>query len=91
MSREKLAEVDLLPRIRHKVFLVPELAPLFGLRNEDLLESFSILTRVLDGQGLSTDSAFTANAVTSGDYLFAWIGCTTPIPHSVWKTMGKLG
>jgi hypothetical protein len=27
----------------------------------------------------------------TGDYLFAWIGCTTPIEHRVWKTMGKLG
>jgi hypothetical protein len=91
ISREKLAEVDLLPRIRHKVFLVPELAPLFGLRNEDLLESFSILTRVLDGQGLSTDSGVHGRRGHTGDYLFAWIGCTTPIPHNVWKTMGKLG
>lgn len=91
ISREKLAEVDLLPRIRHKVFLVPELAPLFGLRNEDLLESFSILTRVLDGQGLSTDSGVHGRRGHTGDDLFAWIGCTTPIPHNVWKTMGKLG
>jgi hypothetical protein len=91
ITREKLNEVDLLPRIRHKVFLVPELAPLFGLRNEDLLESFSILTRVLDGQGLSTDSGVHGRRGHTGDYLFAWIGCTTPIPHNVWKTMGKLG
>jgi hypothetical protein len=91
ISRERLAEVDLLPRIRHKVFLVPELAPLFGLRNEDLLESFAILTRVLDGQGLSTDSGIHGRRGHTGDYLFAWIGGTTPIPHNVWKTMGKLG
>jgi hypothetical protein len=91
ISREKLAEVDLLPRIKHKVFLVPELAPLFGLRNEDLLESFSILTRVLDGQGFESDSGVHGSRGYSGDYLFAWIGCTTPIPHNVWKTMGKLG
>lgn len=91
ISREKLAEVDLLPRIRHKVFLVPELAPLFGLRNEDLLESFSILTRVLDGQGFESDSGVHGSRGYSGDYLFAWIGCTTPIPHNVWRTMGKLG
>lgn len=91
ISRERLEEVDLLPRIRHKVFLVPELAPLFGLRNEDLLESFSILTRVLDGQGLVTDSGVHGRRGHTGDYLFAWIGCTTPIPHNVWKTMGKLG
>jgi hypothetical protein len=91
ISREKLAEVDLLPRIKHKVFLVPELAPLFGLRQEDLLESFSILTRVLDGQGLQTDSGVHGRRGHTGDFLFAWIGCTTPIPHNVWKTMGKLG
>jgi hypothetical protein len=91
ISREKLQEVDLLPRIRHKVFLVPELAPLFGLRNEDLVESFSILTRVLDGQGLLTDSGVHGRRGHTGDYLFAWIGCTTPIPHNVWKAMGKLG
>jgi hypothetical protein len=91
MSRERLDEVDLLPRIRHRLFLVPELAPLFGLRNEDLLENFSILTRVLDGQGLSTDSGVHGRRGHTGDYLFAWIGCTTPIPHNVWKTMGKLG
>jgi hypothetical protein len=91
VSREKLEQVDLLPRIRHRVLLVPELAPLFGLRNEDLLENFSILTRVLDGQGLTTDSGVHGQRGHTGDYLFAWIGCTTPIEHRVWKTMGKLG
>ena len=70
---------------------MPELAPLFGLRNEDLLENFSILTRVLDGQGLTTDSGVHGHRGHTGDFLFAWIGCTTPIEHRVWKTMGKLG
>jgi hypothetical protein len=91
ISRERLNEIDLLPRIRHKVFLIPELAPLFGLRNEDLLENFSILTRVFDGSGLSTDSGVHGQRGHTGDFLFAWIGCTTPIEHRVWKTMGKLG
>jgi hypothetical protein len=89
VSREKLEQVDL--QIRHRVLLVPELAPLFGLRNEDLLENFSILTRVLDGQGLTTDSGVHGQRGHTGDFLFAWIGCTTPIEHRVWKTMGKLG
>jgi hypothetical protein len=91
VQREKLNEIDLLPRIRHRLFLIPELAPLFGLRNEDLLENFSILTRVFDGHGLSTDSGIHGQRGHVGDYLFAWIGCTTPIEHRVWKTMGKLG
>jgi hypothetical protein len=91
VSRERLNEIDLLPRIRHKLVLVPELAPLFGLRNEDLLENFSTLTRVFDGQGLTTDSGVHGQRGHTGDYLFAWLGCTTPIEHRVWKTMGKLG
>jgi hypothetical protein len=91
VSRARLNEIDLLPRIRHKLMLIPELAPLFGLRNEDLLESFSILTRVFDGSGLATDSGVHGRRGHTGDYLFAWIGCTTPIEHRVWKTMGKLG
>jgi hypothetical protein len=91
VSRGKLEQVDLLPRLKHRVFLVPELAPLFGLRNEDLLENFAILTRVLDGQGLSTDSGVHGRRSHTGDYLFAWLGCTTPLEHRVWKTMGKLG
>jgi hypothetical protein len=90
-SRERLDEVDLLPRIRHKLILVPELAPLFGLRADDLLEAISILTRVLDGQGLTTDSGIHGRRGHTGDYLFAWIGCTTPIPYRVWKLMSTLG
>lgn len=91
VKAEKLAEVDLLPRIRHKLLVVAELAPLFGLRSEDLLDNFTILTRVLDGDGLQTDSGVHGRRGYEGDYLFAWLGCTTPIPHRVWETMGKLG
>jgi hypothetical protein len=88
---ERLEAIDLLPRIKHRLLIVPELAPLFGLRQEDLLENFSILTRVLDGSGLKTDSGVHGQRGYEGDYLFAWLGCTTPIPHRIWDTMGKLG
>ena len=89
--RADLDKIDLLPRIKHRVFLVPELAPIFGLRADDLLETFSILTRILDGQGFWSDSGVQGRRGYSGDYYFAWIGCTTPIPHRVWKTMSTLG
>jgi hypothetical protein len=26
-----------------------------------------------------------------GDYMFSWIGATTPIPHKVWEQFGNLG
>lgn len=56
VPKTKLAQVDLLPRIRHRLLLTPELAPIFRGKDEDLVKRFAILIRVLDGQGLTTDS-----------------------------------
>lgn len=91
IKAKELEEVDLLPRIRHKVMVVPELAPIFGKNPDALLEIFSILVRVFDGQGLETDSGARGRRGYSGDYLFAWLGATTPVPNKVWRVMGKLG
>jgi hypothetical protein len=91
IKTDQLEEIDLLPRIRHKVMVVPELAPIFGKAPDALLENFSILVRVFDGQGLETDSGSRGRRGYSGDYLFAWLGATTPVPNRVWKVMGKLG
>ena len=52
-----LKKVDLLPRIKHKVLLTPDLSTIFRGKQEELAERFSTLTRVLDGQGYITDSA----------------------------------
>ena len=55
------------------------------------MERFSIITRVLDGQGLISDSGTHGRRGYEGDYLFAWLGCTTPFDASVWRVMGQLG
>lgn len=91
VSRDRLAEIDLLPRIRHTLLLTPELAPLFRGKQDDLVQRFAILTRVLDGQGLQTDSGTHGRRGYRGDYLFAWLGCTTPFSPSVWQAMAQLG
>lgn len=78
-TAEQLVKVDLLPRIRHKILLTPELSPIFRGKPDELAERFSIITRVLDGQGLTTDSGTHGRRGYTGDYLFAWIGCTTPL------------
>ena len=91
IKEEELKEIDLLPKIKNKVFLVPELAPIFGKRKEDLIENLSILTRVFDGEGLETDSGSRGHRGYSGYYLFIWLGATTPLPTHVWNVMGKLG
>jgi hypothetical protein len=81
----------MLPRIKGKVLITPDLTTLFGAKAEDLAETFSILTRVLDGQGLTIDSGVYGSRGYEGDYMFSWIGATTPIPHKVWDLFGNLG
>src|SRR5262249_49427172 len=53
--------------------------------------TFSTITRVLDGQGLQTDSGTHGRRGYTGPHLFAWIGCTTPFDARVWKVMSQLG
>jgi hypothetical protein len=91
VKEKDLPKIDLLPRIQFKCIIVPELAPIFQKRKEDLIENISILTRVFDGQGLETDSGARGRRGYKGDYLFAWLGASTPLDFRVWNTMGKLG
>ncbi|MBU0976355.1 hypothetical protein KJ918_06150 [Patescibacteria group bacterium] len=91
VQRDKLEKIDLLPRIRNKVFITPEMAPIFGAQRDDLLENFSVLTRVLDGEGFTSESGVHGGRGYKGEYLFMWLGASTPIKPNVWKLMGNLG
>jgi hypothetical protein len=55
-TAKELDGVDLLPKINGRVLLTPELAPIFRGNEDELTRNFAIITRVLDGQGLVTDS-----------------------------------
>jgi hypothetical protein len=90
-TKKELEQVDLLPRIKDKVLLTPELSTIFRGKPDELAERFSIITRVLDGQGLTTDSGTHGQRGYSGPHLFAWLGCTTPFNDAVWKIMAQLG
>lgn len=90
-TKEELEEIDLLPRIKGKVLISPDLTTLFGGRPEEIKEAFSILTRILDGRGFIMDSGVYGTRGYSGDYMFVWIGATTPIPHMIWDLFGNLG
>lgn len=91
VPKEMLAEVDLLPRIQYRMFLIRDFATLFSKRDEDLNELLGILTRVLDGEGLNTDSGVHGQRQYNGEYLFMLLGASTPIPPRVMKVMGNLG
>ena len=91
VKTEKLKDVDLLPKVRNKVLIIRDLAPLFGLRDDDLLKSMGILTRVLDGEGLELHAGVHGSRGYSGDYSFMFLAASTPIAPKVFKLMGNLG
>lgn len=91
VKREKLEEIDLLPRLRYRMFLVRDLATLFSKREDDLKECLGILTRVLDGEGFKTDSGIHGERAYIGEYLFMMLAASTPISSRVWRIMGSLG
>jgi hypothetical protein len=90
-ARKDLEAIDLLPKIKHKVLLTPEMASVFRGERKELIPSFTKITRVLDGEGLQTDSGTHGTRGYTGDFVFAWLGCTTPFGDSVWETMAQLG
>ena len=90
-TQQQLAAIDLLPRIQHKVLLTPELATVFRGKDVELVHTFSTITRVMDGQGFMVDSGTHGRRGYEGDYLFAWLGATTPFEPTVWKVMAQLG
>ncbi|HSF50855.1 MAG TPA: hypothetical protein VLA74_08860 [Nitrososphaeraceae archaeon] len=90
VAKDKLKEVDLLPRIKDKIVLTPELSPLFTGKEEDTKEQFGIITRLLDGNGLETESGVHGKRGYYGDYMFTWIGAAVDIPHSVYKFLSTI-
>jgi len=91
VKKEKLPDIDLLPRLKHKMFLIRDLSTIFSKRDDDLNECLGLLTRVLDGEGLNTDSGIHGQRQYVGEYLFMILAGSTPIPPRVWKMMGNLG
>lgn len=89
-TEEELQKIDLLPQIKHKILLTPELAPMFGQRYEDLINDISILTTVMDGKGYYSHSGVHGRRGYSGDYRFNMIAATTPLQHRDWQALGKL-
>jgi hypothetical protein len=88
---EKLVEIDLLPKIKDKLFLTPELSPTFSKKEDELNEILGIITRVLDGHGYESDTGAQGHRGYNGKYMFVWIGAAVDIPRKVHKLLGTLG
>ncbi len=88
---DQLDEVDLLPRIKHRCLLTEELSTIFRKSEEELQTSLSTITRVLDGEGFTSDSGSHGRRGYTGDYQFTWLGGSTPLPRRAWVVMAQLG
>lgn len=91
VSRDKLQQIDLLPKIRNKLFLSPELSPTFSKKDEELIEILGILIRVLDGKGYESDSGAQGHRGYTGEYMFTWLGAAVEISRRVHKHLSTLG
>jgi hypothetical protein len=91
IPKEKLVEVDLLPAIKDKLFLTPELSPTFSKKEDELNEILGIITRVLDGHGYESQSGAQGYRGYTGNYMFVWIGAAVDVPRKVHKLLGTLG
>ena len=91
VPRDKLQEIDLLPKIKNNLFLSPELSPTFSKKDEDLIETLGILIRVLDGKGYESDSGAQGHRGYTGEYMFTWLGAAVEISRRVHKHLSTLG
>jgi hypothetical protein len=89
-TEEELQKVDMIPKMKDKVVLTPELAPIFTSKEDDLQKVMGIATRLLDGHGLENDSGAHGHR-RYGDTMFTWLGAAVEIPPRVWKILGTLG
>ncbi len=90
-KRADLEKNDMLPQIRYKVVVVRDLATIFAKKDEDVQSMLGILIRVLDGEGLESNSGLHGKRSYTGDYLFMLLAASTPIRPRIWKVMGNLG
>ncbi|MBI2815382.1 MAG: hypothetical protein HYX72_00435 [Acidobacteria bacterium] len=91
VSAKDLDRIDLLPKLRGKVLLTKELAPLFRGKTEDLRANFATLTAVLDGKGHVSATGAQGTRGYSEVCVFNWLGGTTPIPAGTDAIMAQLG
>ena len=83
VTKEQLEEIDMLPKIKGKLLLTPELAPMFAAKDEDLLQGLSIVTRILDGHGYESDAGAHGHRGYDEKIMFVWVGALVDIPSTL--------
>ena len=85
-----LDDIDLLPRIKERTLLTPELSPIFRSRSGNLHGRISILASVLDGHGHVSDSGAHGRRGHQGNFNFGWLGASTPLSDEAWDALAVI-
>jgi hypothetical protein len=91
VKEKQLQQIDMLPKLKNKVFITPELAPVFSAKDEDLLANLAVFTRLADGHGYECDSGAYGHRGYNEDIMFTWLGAAVDIPRKVYRHLGTLG
>jgi len=91
LTEEQLQKIDLLPKIKNKMFLTSELSPLFTTKDDELANVFGIITRIADGNGYFSDTGAQGHRGYGGPMMFTWLGAAVDIPYKVHKMLSALG
>lgn len=89
-SEQELMKIDMLPKVKNRHFLTPELAPIFTTDEKDLGLILGTITRIADGHGYGSDSGAHGHR-EYGDTMFVWTGAAVDIPYKVYKMLAGLG
>lgn len=90
-NKQDLEYIDLIREIKNKLFLIPELSPIFMQKEEILIEILSTLVRLADGEGLLTHSGLHGLRGIDGKLMFSMVGASIEIPSKVYKVLSSLG
>jgi hypothetical protein len=91
VKKEDLEKIDLLPKLKNKILITKELAPIFRGRETEMQENFSILISILDGKGFTSDSGSQGTRGYKEPIVFNWLGATTPLKAQIHRLMSQLG
>jgi hypothetical protein len=91
VKKAELDQIDLLPKLEHKVLVTKELSTLFRGREQEVQDNFSILISVLDGKGFTSDTGMRGRRGYRRSIVFNWLGATTPLPPATHRMMYQLG
>ena len=90
VKKEELTKIDMLPKIKNKLFLISELSTMFTKKDEEVKEIIGIFVRLADGHGLKINTGAHGER-GYGDTYFNMIGVAVDIPYNVHKSLGSLG